>query len=488
MDCVDLELGRILELIKETRWFAQKHAAVSSLDVCDIADFSPPSGASCLWILLRVEPGGQVYSLTIESYRNTGFKLISPETFLEYIKAKKSLSTRRGGRVRFVGPSDIAASHYAALDESDSSNTVLQTTFGKAPCVAKFFRKMDGAGGREVETLLCLQASGITPKIYAQVSYQSAFFDCANHTLAIFMEFIEGDPAFRPFQLAVRQALDGVIAGSKLEDVLSTPKHLNPDVCDLIGEGVAAFHNAALSSYTAASPLPRVSLQSRADAIVEKWNALLALKRTSSSLSGLISDTFLDDLHIAIGCLHREAISKGGNLDACYGHGDLHLSHIILVGLHTRCRIIDPANSTAKFCPSNHSAMDLFQIYRGLEYFAFDEAATRLEAEENWTREAASECLAGGGEKHSAHGGPLKSFALAWPDRIFERITQAYLKTAKDTLVEPLHDPLWSQLFYLDRLLNEIKYNIDYDRLFFRFCDWMYLQKFAKKTIHRDRF
>lgn len=475
----------IYELIRGTRWFAQKNTVAASVEVCDFVDF--PSCADegpCQWMLLRVEPGGQIYSLTLQRRPDARVELISPHVFLEHVRLCGTLFTHGGGVIDYDGPPK-ATSTYDVLGGEESSNTVLRTTFGNMPCAVKFYRKMDGAARKEIETLASLQPSGITPKVFAHIRYKGCAEGGDELILATFIEYISGEPSYRPFQVAARKALDIVMSGHPVAQALSRPECVRPDICELIGRGIAEFHNAAMLSRSCDTHSPRLSIVDYSDGIQKKWESIATSMRSSSALSNQVTDISLRRIGAEIVGLRRRAASRQRDLSSTFGHGDMHLSHIILDCESVPCRIIDPAHSILESNASNHAATDLFQICRGFEYFAFDEAATRIETDENLSRNAASASLAGCGARLEGPRLQLMNFALEWPAVIFSHIAEAYRRVAHAALEEPLRDPFWPSLFYLSRLLSETEYNIKYDRPFFRFCDWAYLQNLANMLQKR---
>lgn len=484
MNAISLDPWPVFALIKDRRWYAQKHRAADAVTIIDAADFTATTGARCRWLMLAVAPGDQIYSLTIEIAPGGAMTLVSPHLLLDRLMRDPLIATRRGGVLRFDGPSGATESlpaTYRLLDLGDSSNTVFETRFAGRRCAAKFFRKMDGNARREVDTLRALDALTVTPRLFAQIVHEHTGDENPPQVIASFMEYIAGEPAYRPFQAAARSTLNAVLARVPLPTLLARETSVRRDICEAIGQGVAHFHTSA-QRCGSTDPARRLSSSEHAHVLGARWRALLPLLHASTDLDGLVTPAALDRLTTFFAALPDQARRAATDLRPSYGHGDLHLSHIILGGPAGGCRIIDPANSVREPKCWHHGAADLFQLYRGLENFAFDEAATRLQQDAGISRESAGRLLAApADDRQDDRIGCLMTFVRDWPTTVFEAILDAYRANADAELSEPLRDPRWCAIFYLSRLLHEADYNIRYNRLFFRLCDWAFLTLAAKR-------
>jgi Phosphotransferase enzyme family len=480
MSAANEALWQIYELVCGERWFAQKHLSPSDMEIRDNLIFDGLNGHRYEWLLFGVGRDAKVYSVVTGVGANGEVTLASPTYLLEKIRQHKSLPTTQGGVLRFSEQQqDFEPLEYQALEAGNSSNSLFVTSVGEQACVAKFYRKMDGAGTREQQTLGLMQATGFTPQIFASVEYhpQNSDEQSESTIICLFLEFISGTPAFEPFQRAIRSAFTQSQGGSGLDQLIDKDPYILPELCKGLGKGIAGFHRSALSLYGLQPEQPRLILSACFEALQKRWARVKDLMKTidHDAIVGSGAD------NLAVEALLDKLVNLGGvppyDLMACYSHGDLHLSHIIVEGASLRCRIIDPAHELGQSATPDHSAHDVFQVRRGFEYFVFDEIATLFATQRGCTREEASERLANSAD---AEAQPYMRFASAWSQRVFSCLVETYLSVVPDRLSRPVKDPRWQTVFYLDRLLHELEYNIVYGRRFFLNADFAFLKIFLR--------
>jgi hypothetical protein len=73
-------------------------------------------------------------------------------------------------------------------------------------------------------------------------------------------------------------------------------------------------------------------------------------------------------------------------------------------------------------------------------------------------------------------------FAQSWSELVFEAVLVGYLSATPDPQANPITDPVWRGVFYLERLFHELEYNITYDRAFFLSADIASLGNFAPEA------
>ena len=480
MSAANEALWRIYELIRAERWFAQKHLAPSHMEIRDKVIFDGSDGHRYEWLLFALGLDAKVYSVVTGVGRNGEAVLVSPTCLLEKVRQLKALPTTQGGVLRFIEQhQDFEPLKYQALEAGNSSNSLFVTSMNKRPCVAKFYRKMDGAGTREQQTLGMMQATGFTPRVFASVEYQpqNSRQQSESTIICLFLEFISGTPAFEPFQKAIRSAFAQCQDHRSYDQLIDQDQYILPELCKGLGRGIAGFHRSALSLYEFQSEQPQLFLSASFEALLKHWARLKEL------MKGIDHHAVVgpDKAELAVETLLDKLANLGGmpphDLMASYSHGDLHLSHIIVEDASLRCRIIDPAHQLAQSATPDHSAHDLFQMRRGFECFIFDEIATLLATRFGCTREEASERLANSADTEAQC---YMRFASAWCQRVFSSLVESYLGVVPDQLGLPVKDPRWQTAFYLERLLHELEYNIVYGRRFFLNADFAYLKSFLR--------
>jgi hypothetical protein len=482
MSAANEALWRIYELVRAERWFAQKHQTPSNMQIRDNVIFDGSDGHRYEWLLFAVGPDTKVYSIVTGVGADGTPVLASPTRLLEKIRQFKSLPTKKGGTLRFIGlQQDLKPIKYQELEAGNSSNSLFVTSLDKQACVAKFYRKMDGAGTHEQQTLSMMQATGFTPQVFASIEYhpQSSDQRSESNIICLFLELISGIAAFEPFQRAARSAFTQLQSGSTFDQLVSQDQYMLPELCVGLGKGIAGFHRAALSLHEPQPEQPPLILSICFEALLKRWARVEDLIKNMDHEGIIKPDTrefavaqLLDNLAI-------RACVQPHDLIVSYSHGDLHLSHIIIEDVSQRCRIIDPAHELGQSAIPDHSAHDLFQMRRGFEYFIFDEIATRLTTELGCTREEAGERLANSAD---AEVQPYMRFASAWSQRVFFNLVEGYLSNVPDRLSRPVKDPRWQTAFYLNRLLHELEYNIVYGRRFFLNADFAFLKNFLREV------
>jgi len=459
-------------LARPARWFAQKHRAPTALAIVDRCAYRAPWGEAGWWLLLQVEPGGTVYSLTLAADADGAWRLTDPAGFIEAVRAAP-LFSEQGAALQYKGALGPATRDYALLDGGDSSNSLFRMTLAGESAVAKFFRKLDGGGADEVATIAGLRP--LMPALFGRIDYRPA--RGASAVLASFMEYIPGDAAYRPYQAAARAVLAGLhreAIGESADD-----DHALPEIGARIGGAVAALHALAEARRPDGQEAPPLILADRLAALVERCERLGALIAEAPPLDGPAPAAALPAIVARLRALAARAEPGGSRLTPSFGHGDLHLSHILLDD--GACRIIDPARALTAPRLEGHGLTDLFQLHRGFECFAFDEAATAIERAEGLTRDEAAARLALAPADGASFAGRCKRFAFAWPARVFAAIEHAYRAAIDPASAAALDEPAWRAVFYLERLAHEMDYNLRYDRRFFRWCDLASLDHFARR-------
>lgn len=464
----------ILQLVRTQRWFAQKHLTSPEASILDSLEFQLSGGKSCSWLLLSVEPGQRVYSIVVASDAGAGLSLVSPAHLLEHITRHKSVTTSQGGLISFAGSSaTYNASTAKPLEECNSSNSLFSGDLGESACVAKFYRKMDTGGMRELSTLSALQSTGLIPRLFGAIRYRAAGSpqDAEPEVLCLFLEPITGRPAYEPFQFASRKGIAALRAGASVESVLADDAVTLPEESANLGRLIADFHSAATAHQ---SPRSALHLDACIGDLRRRWNDLTHLSKNCENASCLINMAPMAQL--------EELIARSGHtqssIASSYSHGDLHLSHILFEGGRGKGRIIDPAHGICDTRVADHSARDLLQICRGFECFIFDEIATDIAAVTGQSRDAAAAFLA---DPENTEADVWMSFARRWSKMVFEAVLDGYLSVIPDARLHPITDPAWRGVFYLERLFHELEYNIAYDRAFFMSADITWMRNFGLK-------
>ncbi|MEL7198822.1 MAG: phosphotransferase [Pseudomonadota bacterium] len=475
MTITDDQLWRVFELVRTQRWFAQKHLKASRVSVCDTVSFECSDKASYTWLLLRVEPDDTVYSIVIKRGSDNAPVLASPRSLVEYVSRHGSVATNQGGAILSSGGlEELDAAKMVPLEPCNSSNSLYSADLAETVCVAKFYRKMDAAGQRERRTLSAMHASGLTPRLYGAIEYHAPNRSEGHEPeiLCLFLEKVHGRPAYEPFQDAARTAIARLASGRGLSSVLSDHDVNLPQECATLGRLIADFHSAAGSVMPAAIAAQPFELAASIDALERRWARLAPMVRQSSiasDLSCLSPMSALADIRTF----------ETQSLTASYSHGDLHLSHIIFEQGHGYGRIIDPAHGVGEPHMTDNSARDLLQICRGFECFIFDEVATYLAASLAKSRDDAGAFLA---DPKNTHAAQWMRFAQRWSHAVFAKVLKAYVSAVPLELAQPVSDPAWRSVFYLERLLHELEYNIAYDRAFFLSSDIAFLRNFNSRA------
>lgn len=471
------QLWPLYQLVRNERWFAHKHVTPTGLWVDDSARFTDRSGAPLRWLMLRVEPETKVYSLVVADDNPNGPVLASPASLIEALRECGSIPTEQGGRLAYTGPAQPAHERtFDPIEDGDSSNSLFVGETADGPCVAKYYRKLDGAGLREQRTLAAMEDAGFTPALVGSIVYQAPGEAVATPAMiCLFLERIAGTPAYKPLQSVARARLDLIESGRAIPLAQERGHPPLAELCSMIGRGIAGFHAAAHRAAPPADDAARMPLSGFADTILLRWEQIAHLIEQSADNSA-IEPWQARRLSASLAALAADARAHPNDLDQGFSHGDLHLSHVIFEPDCDHGRIIDPSHAIGQPAADDHSARDLLQIRRSLECFILDETATFLCEADGCTREHAAARLA---RPATARDARYMDFAAQWAGEVFDAILSAYLDHAPDGLKAPLADPRWTDLFYLDRLLHELEYDVSYGRAFFVNANIAFLLRFA---------
>lgn len=476
---VDSEHGWALyRLVKGERWFAHKHVTPTAIRIDDSASFRDGKGQVHRWVLLRVEPEAKAYSIVIVDDAPQGLALGSPVSFMRALHRCGSFPTDQGGMLEYSGPSgNTDLRQFQPLEEGHSSNSLYASETRAGPCVAKFYRKMDGSGMREQRTLAKMEGAGFTPCLIGSIVYRPpvARSKAGPAMVCLFLERIEGTPAYQPFQSIARSALQQLERDATARLQQDHSHQSLPDLCAMLGRGIAGFHAAAHDCLPTHGTRPTLELASFADNVVRRWEHVAGLIRRSDA------DTHIDGRHLnsvtaALVTLASDARDNPHDIPSGFSHGDLHLSHVIFEPHSHHGRIIDPSHAIGMPGPDDHSARDLLQIRRSLECFILDETASALSVSDGCTREQAAIRLAG---PANARDALYMAFAADWAAEVYRIILSAYIRHVPAKLRTPFADPRWAQVLYLDRLLHELEYDITYGRAFFFHANFAFLLRFV---------
>lgn len=472
----------LYQLVRNERWFAHKHVTPTGLWVDDSARFTDRSGTPLRWLMLRVEPETKAYSLVVADDNSRGPVLVSPASLIEALRACGSIPTELGGQLAYTGPAQPAhASSFDPIEDGDSSNSLFFGQTAHGPCVAKYYRKLDGAGLREQRTLAAMEDAGFTPALVGSIVYHAPGEEAAATPamICLFLERIAGTPAYKPLQSVARARLDLIESRRAIPLAQESRDPPLTELCGMIGRGIAGFHAAAHRSAPPADNAARIPLSDFADTILHRWEQIARLIDQSADISA-IEPWQVRRLSDALAALAADARAHPNDLAPGFSHGDLHLSHVIFEPDCEHGRIIDPSHAIGQPAADDHSARDLLQIRRSLECFILDETATFLCEVDGCTREHAAARLA---RPATARDARYMDFAAQWAGEVFDAILSAYLHHGPDRLKAPFADPRWTDLFYLDRLLHELEYDVSYGRAFFLNANIAFLLRFAPAAV-----
>lgn len=472
------QLWALYQLVRHERWFAHKHVTPTGLWAVDSARFLDRSGAPLRWLMLRVEPEAKVYSLVVSECYPHAPALASPASLIEALCERGSAPTDRGGMLSCIA--DTALDDLRGLEpieDGDSSNSLFIGEADHAPCVAKYYRKIDSSGLREHSTLAAMASAGFTPRLVGSIVYRAPGTPASTTPamVCLLLERIAGTPAYRPFQSVARAGLEQLENRQAIALSRGSGDPPLAELCGMIGRGIAGFHAAAHGAAPKDQMAAPLRLARFADAVLDRWEQIVRLIERSPDAAA-IQPWQAQRLSAALAALAADARANPHDLDPGFSHGDLHLSHVIFEPDCEHCRIIDPNHAIGQPAADDHSARDLLQIRRSLECFILDETASLLSEADGCTREKAAARLACPANSRDAH---YIAFAAQWADEVFGGIVSAYRQRVPDRLMAPLTDQRWADLFYLDRLLHELEYDVSYGRTFFLNAGIAFLLRFA---------
>lgn len=476
------QLWALYQLVRHERWFAHKHVTPTGLSVVDSARFLDRTGAPLRWLMLRVEPETKVYSLVVSESNPHAPVLASPAGLIEALCDRGPVPTDRGGMLSCKA--DTALGNLRGLEpieDGDSSNSLFFGEADHTPCVAKYYRKMDSSGLREHRTLAAMASAGFTPRLAGSIVYQAPGTPAATAPamVCLLLERIAGTPAYRPLQSVARAGLEQLEYRRAIPLTCGAGDPPLADLCGMIGRGIAGFHAAAHCAAPQDQVAAPLRLSKFADAVRERWERIVHLIARSPD-TATVQPWQAQRLSAALAALATDARANPHDLDPGFSHGDLHLSHVIFEPDCEHCRIIDPSHAIGQPAADDHSARDLLQIRRSLECFILDETASLLSEADGCTREQAAARLACPFNNRDAR---YMAFAAQWADEVFGEIVSAYRQHVPDRLMAPLTDPRWADLFYLDRLLHELEYDVSYGREFFLNANIAFLLRFAPAAV-----
>ena len=330
-------------------------------------------------------------------------------------------------------------------DSGSSSNCVSRLVAGAVPLVHKVYRQLAPAN-LELDASMRLDqaAPGVLARCLGGYRYVGA--NGEQLVLGLVTEYVQGEGVHAAMSRDLRALWRG--------DVCQVDPHL---LDQLTGwrEFLGRFHDTIERTFGGGAAAPAFDLAAFCA------DARARLGRLRSRLHGdpLLGLQTTSRVAQLFDQLESECFAAGAATDlrasAC--HGDLHLSHLLSQAEDTQRRLIDfsPLALTADDARFRASSqlLDWAALERALDYFFLDEAALALSQHTGQDQQLAMQGLIGA-------GAPLLERAGQWRTQV------------RAALCGPQRASAAQRRFYYSRLLQELEYNYDYQRPYYRCIDF----------------
>ncbi|WP_426106008.1 phosphotransferase [Massilia sp. TSP1-1-2] len=358
----------------------------------------------------------------------------------------------RHGVIEFEAASVLPALPWslAARDTGSSSNCVSRLLAGAVPLVHKVYRQLAPANVElDASMRLDQAAPGVLARCLGGYRYRST--NGEQLVLGLVTEYVRGEGVYAAMSRDLRALWSG--------DARQADPHLLEQLAgwrDFLG----SFHDTIERTFGGGAAAPDFDLAAFCADARARLGRLRAHLHGDPLLgpqtSGRVARLF-DQLESS--CF---AAGAANDLRASACHGDLHLSHLLVQAEGTQRRLIDfsPLALTkdeARFRASS-KLLDWAALERALDYFFLDEAALALSQHTGQDQQLAMQGLIGA-------SAPLVERAGQWRTQV------------RAALCGPERASAVRRRFYFARLLQELEYNYDHQRPYYRCIDFCSLIK-----------
>lgn len=481
----NLDLEKILKAIRPQRWFAEKACSYDDFRLKDWALIGASYPQAFYWILLDKKHSRQTYSIVVKE-TGDGFEDASyaPEFIQELLSsAPQGIATKNGGRIALTGHfSDHKTKDIKPLEPGKSSNSLQIWTTNKAAFVIKSYRLLSDVNFNEVKVLSALSSGGTTADVFGALHYFS-FNQDEPYCIGLITQYLCEPPAYRLYSKAIKHLF------SQLEGGILPTSHIKQQVDKLnplsrnIGQQLQEFHRQLNSEFQSPHK-KKFGLTPYLNCNIERWKRVQGYVRRDDNLSETARERITQQLSLAYEkyltpCQTVLAL----DIPASVAHGDLHLAHIFIDELHThKCKIIDPSprclDSRKLEFTTQSMLQDLQNLRRGFEYFSFDEILDAISIRLKRPQLETAALLIEQPDELITVCPDLCFLLEYWSDHVFSEVYKAYkTATAIRSTTNHMPPPVVERSFYFCRFLKELEYNYSYDRQYFKYCDFYYLNK-----------
>lgn len=447
----DLIPEQLIGQLQQQRWYAHQQQADPTVYCLDWLKLE----SDYYWLLLGLK-GGARYSLLLSLQ---GRKCQLQNDFCQlynylYSQCDKRVITQAGAELVLRANKEFPQLSSCTPMPLDSSNLLQQGYWFDTEIVVKSYSQLYPGLEREHECFSLLGGSGRTPELFALLEYRPREANAI--PLTIVTSKLMGEALYLPLSRQLRALMQ---QGTDTEDFEQLPQAM-AELCQATGSAIAGFHQANAQAHST-THYDFAGFCQRSQLVVQELMNALAD-------SELVDERFRQDGLSALALCNQSLFSQGSQVFPGSGfvHGDLHLSHIYFCEMQQECQLLDPA--PLQEGKSGHSLMDLASLQRSLEYFSLDELSAHI-------------AKGMGGEQsdvvHRWLSGHLKSGlwdkVTSWRQAILADIHRSYCG-AQSHASE--FDKAYLA-FYFRRLLDEMSYNIQYQRPFYLLCDLFYLKQ-----------
>lgn len=340
--------------------------------------------------------------------------------------------TRRGGVVRWLEPPRALSP--AGRVENASTNDVVRVHSGGDPAVLKVYRTA-GAGQAEDATLTALAGTDLVPAVLNRLVYEPA--DGSPTLLALVLEPVAGTTLDVP----LRHGLES--AWQRGDTELS---RRDREVLRRVREATCALHTSLARAARPAAPHPLAGVLADIECV----------RRFATSTQ---AHRMLDTATTAV--TGARTAQPGAP-----GHGDLHLSNVIVDDEHVR--FIDLTGGGGP-------ADDFAALRLGLECMCLDVQVDRIGRQAGTPEQVAA---ALGRAARTAAADEAALFAALRRPTTDERAWDQWCARAVAELSGP-GDPAADRRAYVARLVHDLRYHLEHERTYYADLAWWRLARWC---------
>jgi len=495
VSCGQLEAHRaqLAQEISGRRWLSEPDPKADDFEIEDCACLPGP----VVLAVLRFRTSGKRYfTPLLPAPPGTGAAFqegsYHPEAIYALVQAMReqvTLATERQGSILFRAQpllAAVASLHSAqaldvtAFQEGMSSNCLSQLRHPGGLSVFKVYKRLIPDTINELRALERLAGTRLAPELQGSIVYRRVD---KLHVMGTLTSLVDAEPIYLLLSRHLKALCAQVVLAPErgIEQTRMALTELGP-LCRDVGTYLLRFHRHLNPEASEPHAQHRhFQLGPYLDTHRARGNRLRAAVEGDDVVPPALRARLLKRLgRLSREVLSPECLAQLPPMSATIAHGDLHLSHLLVSSRPEEARVcildVSPRclDEEAPAFLTQTVLQDVVSIHRAIQYFAFDEIMDAIKDVLGVSQFDATQRVLEQPEQLPFTCRALLQVLSEWTQGLFSAMESAYLSALGpgDPLDLP---PAYTRLFYTCRLLQEMEYNYDYRRSFFKYCDFYYL-------------